>query len=251
MSARPDGRYSDRLVFLHGFTQTHHHWHRVALALGDRSGRATTLAFVDLPGHGLSTHDRTGIAPAAIAAAGLGGAGTYIGYSMGGRVALLAALARPDLVERLVLIGATAGIDDEHDRATRRASDDDRATRVEHVGVGRFLDEWLAAEMFADLPADHDGLAHRQRNTAAGLAHSLRTGGTGRQPSVWGRLHEIEVPALVLAGANDTKFVDLGERLAEGLPHADFVTIADAGHAAHVESPRATVDVIAGWLADG
>ena len=106
---------TDRLVFLHGFTQTHHHWHPIALDLAATIDPAPALAFVDLPGHGLSAHDRTTVADAGLVAA-LAGPGTYVGYSMGGRFALAAALDRPDLVERLVLIGATAGIDDDAER---------------------------------------------------------------------------------------------------------------------------------------
>ena len=40
------------------------------------------LAFVDLPGHGLSTHDTMPITEGATAVATLGGTGTYVGYSM-------------------------------------------------------------------------------------------------------------------------------------------------------------------------
>lgn len=250
MPPTADGRRTDRLVFLHGFTQTHHHWHTVALSLGDRLGGDTALAFVDLPGHGLSTDDTTAIVHAAGASAALGGRGTYVGYSMGGRVALLAALARPDLVDRLVLIGATAGLADEDERDTRRSLDRERAERVERLGVDRFVDEWLAAPMFAGLPADLELLGHRRRNSAAGLAHSLRTCGTGCQPSIWDRLGEIAAPVLVLAGAHDTKFVSIGERLAHALPSGSFVTVPNAGHAAHAEAPDATVDLVAQWLAD-
>ncbi len=248
MPARPDRRFTNRLVFLHGFTQTHHHWHAGALALAERLGTDPALTFVDLPGHGLSARDTTPIADGAAAAADLAGPGTYVGYSMGGRFALLAALARPDLVERLVLVGATAGIDDAADRAARRSLDEDRADRLERVGAEQFLDEWLAAPMFAGLPADADALEHRRRNTTAGLATSLRSAGTGSQPTVWSRLRDIDAPALVLAGEHDGKFVDIGRRLAAALPEATFVEIPDAGHAAPMESPHAAVDVISAWL---
>jgi pimeloyl-ACP methyl ester carboxylesterase len=63
---------TDRLVFLHGFTQTHHHWHACAHLLAHRLPNVPTLGFVDLPGHGLSGADRTpidlaGSVPAALA----------------------------------------------------------------------------------------------------------------------------------------------------------------------------------------
>ena len=248
MPARSDTRSVDRLVFLHGFTQTHHHWHAVAHAIAGALAARPTLAFVDLPGHGLAADDRTPIAEAGPPLAALGGRGTYVGYSMGGRFALMAAIARPDLVERLVLIGATPGIADDTERADRRSLDKQRAAQIERDGVAPFLDAWLAAPMFAGLPADPSGLAHRRRNTASGLASSLRTAGTGSQPSLWDRLGEITAPVLVLAGEHDTKFTDVGRRMAALLPDATFAPITGAGHAAHTEQPDQTVRLIADWL---
>lgn len=248
MPARSDSRSVDRLVFLHGFTQTHHHWHAVAHAIADAIAHTPTLAFVDLPGHGLAADDDTPIAAAGAPLAALAGRGTYVGYSMGGRFALMATLARPDLVERLVLIGATPGIVDDAERAERRALDEQRAAQVEHDGVAVFLDAWLAAPMFAGLPDDPRGLAHRRRNTASGLASSLRTAGTGSQPSLWSRLGEITAPVLVLAGEHDAKFTDVGRRMAALLPDATFAPVTGAGHAAHTEQPEHTTRLIADWL---
>lgn len=248
MPARSESGFADRLVFLHGFTQTHHHWHAGARRLAGALESTPALSFVDLPGHGLAAADRTPIADAGAPLAELAGRGTYIGYSMGGRFALTAAVARPDLVERLVLIGGTPGIEDDAERAERRVLDGERAAQIERDGVDRFLDTWLAAPMFAGLPDDPDGLAHRRRNTAAGLASSLRLAGTGSQPSLWGRLEEITGPVLVLAGSLDTKFTDIGRRLAEQLPDATFATIPGAGHAAHTERPDEVAETIATWL---
>ena len=236
-----------RVTFLHGFTQSHHHWHRVAHAVADRVGD-TTLVLPDLPGHGLSASDGRDIDQTAAALAAAIGSATYVGYSMGGRVALHAALLDDSPVDRLVLIGATPGIADAAERAERRRLDDERADHLEQVGVDRFLDEWLAAPLFATLPPDPDGLAHRRRNTAAGLAHSLRTAGTGFQRSRWDELGRIDVPVLVIVGELDTKFTDIGRRMTDALPDATFVSIDGAGHAAHTERPDAVAAVIADWL---
>ena len=52
------------------------------------------------------------------------------------------------------------------------------------------------------------------RNDAAGLASSLRLCGTGSQVPLWGRLSELSMPVLVLAGENDARFCSLAERIA-------------------------------------
>lgn len=240
---------TDRLVCLHGFTQTHHHWHRVAHAVAARIDGRTTLAFVDLPGHGLADEDRAGsIDDVGPRLAHLGGPGTWIGYSMGGRMALVAAVAGAPEIERLVLIGATPGIEDADQRCERVRLDVERAEWLEQIGVDAFLDEWLASPMFAGLPPDPVGLAHRRTNTIAGLAHSLRQFGTGRQTPLWDRLRGVHVPVLVLAGEHDAKFTEIGRRMAERLPRATFSTVGGAGHAAHAEQPAATATLIADWL---
>src|SRR3954447_8302421 len=94
------------LVLLHGFTQTRQSWRRTIGALG---GRYRALA-PDLPGHGLASERR----PASFAACTAyvraladGQPIALAGYSMGGRIALHAALALPGAIERLVLVGAS------------------------------------------------------------------------------------------------------------------------------------------------
>ena len=171
------------------------------------------------------------------------GRGTYVGYSMGGRVALHLALDRPDLVERLVLLGATAGIEDDAERAARRAEDEARAREIETGGVEPFLERWLAQPMFA-------GLADRgARCTDAGvLTASLRRCGTGTQAPLWHRLGRITAPVLVLAGERDAKFAALAQRLADALPDATFALVPDAGHAAHLERPDAVARLLQEWL---
>jgi 2-succinyl-6-hydroxy-2,4-cyclohexadiene-1-carboxylate synthase len=167
---------------------------------------------------------------------------------MGGRTALHVALAAGNRVERLVLIGATPGLADPAERAARREADERRADHLLDVGVDAFLDEWLSAPLFAHLPRDEAAREHRRGNTVAGLAHSLRTAGTGVQAPLWDRLSEIEIPVLVLAGELDDKFTGIGRRMADQLPDATFATVPSAGHAAHSEQPEAVAGLVADWL---
>lgn len=238
----------DRLVFLHGFTQTHHHWHECAHMIAERLGTTPTLTFVDLPGHGLSSSDRSPFELTAAELGEVGGRGTYIGYSMGGRMALAATVSGAPMIRRLVLVGATAGIDDPRQRQARVADDERRAARIEQVGVEAFVTEWLSAPMFSGLRVTASDRDHRNRNTAAGLASSLRLAGTGAQRPLWDAVAAINVPVLVLAGERDEKFCALGQRLAAAIPSSTWATIPGAGHAAHSERPAATADLIARWL---
>jgi 2-succinyl-6-hydroxy-2,4-cyclohexadiene-1-carboxylate synthase len=233
-----------RIVLVHGFTQTHVSWAPVAADLAADH----EVVSVDAPGHGGSSAIRADLTEGAALLADAGGRATYVGYSMGGRLALRLALDRPDLVECLVLIGATAGIDDARERAARRRADEELAESIERDGVHAFLERWLAQPLFADLSPTSADLAARRTNTAAGLASSLRLAGTGTMdPPWWGELASIDAPTLVLAGERDTKFTALGHRLVESIgPNARFQAVDGCGHAAHLERPDAVAELISG-----
>ena len=239
----------ERLVLAHGFTQTSRSWAEVEARVADRRPHLELVA-LDLAGHGDAAGLRHDLVQAADDLVARGGAGTHVGYSMGGRIALHAALAHPDAVRRLVLIGATAGIDDEAGRAERRRHDQELADRVVRLSIAAFVDEWLAQPLFAGLTDDTAQRDDRLRNTPAGLASSLRLCGTGTQRPLWGRLGELTCPTLVLVGERDDKFRAIGERLADAIPDARLAVVADAGHSVHLEQPDATVDELLAFLDD-
>ncbi len=237
-----------RLMLLHGFTQSGRAWGPAGDALADRY----QVVALDAPGHGRSAGVAAGLADGAdlmaATARAAGGPGAWLGYSMGGRYALHVALRHPEMVERLILVSATAGIEDRAERAARRDSDDALARRVEAEGLEPFLRWWLAQPLFATLPAEAAQLDGRLDGTAAGLAQSLRLAGTGAQDPLWSRLGELRFPVLVVAGELDSRYTSLGRRLAASIPGATFRAIPGAGHACHLERPEAFVEVVAGWL---
>ena len=237
----------DRFVLAHGFTQTARSWSTFASCLQELLPGAETIA-IDLPGHGTAPppHD-SDLWESAHRLVDAGGAATYVGYSMGGRVSLHAAIAHPERVRSLVLIGATAGIDDLDERLARRAADELLADHIEVVGIDTFIDEWLGTALFAGLTEQTALRDDRLRNTADGLAASLRATGTGTQEPLWERLGEITVPVLVLAGEHDTKFRAIGERMAGLLSASTYEVIAGAGHSVHLEQPEATAAAVADW----
>ncbi len=233
-------------MLVHGFTQTGRSWEPVAAGLAAQH----EVVLVDAPGHGRSAAVRTGLWDGAALLGEVGGRAAYVGYSMGARLALHLALADPQRVERLVLLGATAGIDDAAERAARRCADEALAARIEADGVDAFLRAWLAQPLFSGLAPEVAGLEARLANTAEGLASSLRLAGTGTvDPPLWDRLGELAMPVLVLAGEHDPKFAALGQRLADGTgTNASFVTVPGTGHAAHLERPDAFLNLVEPFL---
>jgi 2-succinyl-6-hydroxy-2,4-cyclohexadiene-1-carboxylate synthase len=227
------------ILLLHGFTQNSGCWEPFARLLAEFGHR---ILAVDLPGHGSADpiHDSAGLwRTADLVAETLNEPAHLIGYSMGGRVALHVALAHPQLVRSLTLIGATAGLETTNERETRQRADDRLADRLMEFGLSIFLDEWLAQPLFANLDRESAHVVARLTNRPEGLAASLRNCGTGSQENLWPRLTEIEAPIHVVVGERDAKFTELGTRL-EG----QLSVISEAGHTTHLEQPQGTADVI-------
>jgi 2-succinyl-6-hydroxy-2,4-cyclohexadiene-1-carboxylate synthase len=232
-----------KLLCLHGFTATGAGWDAVRRHI---DGGLYEPEAPDLRGHGTRGDDRPVTVEACVDDLRQREPYALAGYSMGGRVALHLALAQPELVRRLVLVSTTAGLQDDEERAERRAADDDLAEGIERAGLEAFARSWAAQPMFADQPPEVVAAAGRDRlrNTAGGLAASLRGMGTGAMTPVWDRLHELTMPATVVVGERDAKFRAIGERLADALPDAELVVVPGAGHAVHLEAPERLAAII-------
>lgn len=165
-----------------------------------------------------------------------------VGYSMGGRAALAAAVQAPSCFASLVLIGATAGIEGPALRQARIAADEALALRIEREGLEAFVDRWMALPLFASQQrlgpaALAAARAQRLRNSPRGLAESLRGMGAGAQPPLFAKLGTLNLPTLLVAGSEDEKFRHIAADLAARMPRAQTAILPDAGHAAHLEAP--------------
>ncbi len=245
------------LLLLHGFTGSGTTWTPHVPAF-----EGFTTVTVDLLGHGRSDAPRTAdryemercvddltslldkleIERTAV-----------LGYSMGGRVALQLALAAPDRLWALVLESTSPGIDDDGEREDRVRSDAALADEIEQDGILAFVDRWEALPLWASqerLPAAVSIELRRQRlrNRPAGLANSLRGAGAGQDASVLSRLGELQIPALLIAGALDQKYVALARDMTHTLPRARIYVVPDAGHATHLEQPEAFDQAVGEFL---
>ena len=252
-----DGR-GPALLALHGFTGSIQTWQSFSRA----AQTDFTVVAVDLPGHGASDSpqdsrlytmerhvqaladilDRLGLERVA-----------WLGYSLGGRIALSAAVALPERTTGLVLESASPGIASEEERQQRIGDDEALADWIVEVGVERFVEYWGSIPLWQSQrrlpPAIHDGLkAQRLGNNPCGLANSLRGVGTGAQPPLHDRLGEITSPALLIAGEEDGKFIGVAREMRQAIPTSRLETVAEAGHAVHLEQPEIFEGAVTGFL---
>jgi 2-succinyl-6-hydroxy-2,4-cyclohexadiene-1-carboxylate synthase len=235
------------VLFLHGFTQTGASWRGVIDALGERY---TALA-PDLRGHGSAGARRPVTVDACVDDVMADAPERFgvAGYSMGGRLALRIALAHPDRVERLVLVGTTPGIADDVERAARREADDALAAELEDgLDIETFARRWQRQPIFKGQPAAVAEAVHedRLRSEPAGLAAALRGLGQGAAEPLWPRLGELRMPVTVVAGERDGTYAKLAERMVARLPRARALIVPGAGHAVHLEAPAIVAAALTG-----
>jgi 2-succinyl-6-hydroxy-2,4-cyclohexadiene-1-carboxylate synthase len=175
-----------------------------------------------------------------------------VGYSQGGRVALYLACTEPDRLVTLTVIGAHAGLP-EPDRSARRQDELALAAKIESEGVDWFAEHWAARPLFRGLSRRPAAFlarldADRRSNDAGRLAAILRGLGAGATPPFWERLPAIRAPTLVLAGAEDARYVEFAGKLVRAIPRSRMAVIPEAGHAAHLEQPELTARLLSDHL---
>jgi 2-succinyl-6-hydroxy-2,4-cyclohexadiene-1-carboxylate synthase len=184
---------------------------------------------------------------AEIAAAGEGA--LLAGYSLGGRLALRAALRDPDRYAGVVTVGATAGIEDPAARVARAEADDRLASWMEAAPIEDIVAIWERQPLFADqaetlIDAQRAG---RLAQDPGELAQLLRTAGQGVLEPVWHELLTLRLPLLAIAGARDEGYTSAAQKIAATAPNGRVAVVADAGHAAHLQQPEEVAALIAAF----
>lgn len=150
-----------------------------------------------------------------------------VGHSLGGAVALEIALARPDMVAGLVLVSTGA----------RLPVPDHAIARIDTDFVGE------CARMVEQSWLHHEPeLIRRGTNSVISMGPEALMADylSARGHDLRGRLAAITVPALVLSGEADPLVPTwLSEELADELPHASLVVVAEAAHVPQLERPDA------------
>ena len=246
------------LLVIHGFTGDRSTMSSIAEPLSEDY----SVVCVDLPGHGetgsnlepsLFSFEET--LSALVEVTDFYGLEEFnlVGYSMGARLSIGLAAMYPDRIKSTILIGATAGISDESERAARRRSDDRLADEIMEKGIEWFVTYWMEQPIFESqkrLPSESLDAFRKQRlkNDIQGLANSLKWVGAGSQPPLWRQLNLISSPTLIMAGEEDTKFRSLAVRLNSGIPRSEIVIVPESGHACHLENPDFTLEAIKMFL---
>src|SRR3954454_15118777 len=227
------------VVFLPGFMQHADSWSPIAAAVGERYPvRLVDFATWTFEERLAEIEDAAGRDS------------VVVGYSMGGRLALHAALRC--VFAGLVVVGASAGIEDSDERRRRRSADLELAEWIERHSIEEVVARWERNPVFASQP---EALVAAQRagrldHDPAALARLLRSAGQGALHPIWDQLGSLETPVLALAGENDRTYWAAAQRIASLVPYGLALAIRGAGHAGHLENPEPVGDAILAFIAD-
>jgi 2-succinyl-6-hydroxy-2,4-cyclohexadiene-1-carboxylate synthase len=240
------------LICLHGFLGSGSDWFSFAQEL-HRLRPEIQILVPDLPGHGDSvsiplqnftarlceTLDAAQISRAALA-----------GYSLGGRLALAAAIEHSQRFPAFIGISTTAGIENPGERKSRCEADAKLALRLREESFESFLRDWWSLPIFDSpkkKPAD-EFVASRLTQNPAAMAEVLDNWSPGVLPAHWSELPAYPGSALLLAGECDAKYALLASRMAESFRSAQTQILPSCGHRLLEEAPlelaRAVVDFL-------
>jgi 3-oxoadipate enol-lactonase len=174
---------------------------------------------------------------------------SLVGLSLGGRIAIDFALAHPEQVDKLVLVGpGLSGFDwspEQGERLTRiyLAARDDSPEAATELWL---RDPYMAPAM------ENVEIAPRLRQLALDNSHVFYTNyflECPLQPPAVGRLSEINAPALVIVGERDVPDIQrIVDQLAAELPNVRKKVISGAGHIVNMEQPEAFNEILLDFL---
>jgi sigma-B regulation protein RsbQ len=253
IAGRPDGRPT--VVFVHGFGSDQTVWHPVSAAFGDcrvvlldnaGAGRSPAGAFVQHRYLGL---ERYASDLAAVLDALDARPAVLVGHSAGGMIAALVAAERPELVSRLVLIGASPRYRNTADYHGGFTEDD---VRDVYRAVAANYEEW--ADHFARTMMG----APDQPHLARSFADCLRSIPADRALTVLcsifqcdhrDALAQIACPTLIVQSRDDAAVPpEVVEYMNRTIAESQVAKVDSSGHLPHVAAPALVVAAIAEFV---
>ena len=164
---------------------------------------------------------------------------TIVGNSMGGHVGLILTLARPELVENLVLTGSSGLYERPFGDSFPRKSDKDyiRKKTEEVFYDPKVATSELVEEVFSVVNDRMKGIKTVMLARSA-IKHNMLND-----------LPKITIPVCLIWGKQDNVTPpDVAVDMHKSLPNSDLYWIDHCGHAAMMEKPTEFNDILYSWL---
>lgn len=228
------------VLLTHGYSSSSHMWEG---QVGPFSKHFQLVRW-DMRGHGRSDYpadqgaysEEATVADMAAILDAVGAKTAVIGgLSLGGYMSLAFHLKHPERTQALLIIDTGPGYKKDEPREGWNVNAIKRAEKLEAEGLPK------------GGGAETRTAPHR---SADGLAKAARGMLTQRDSRVIESLPNIDVPSLVVVGADDAPFIAASDYMAAKIPGAKKLVIPNAGHASNIDQPKAFNDGVLGFLAN-
>lgn len=175
---------------------------------------------------------------------------TLIGYSMGGRVALMLLKRAPHLFSSAIILSAHPGIEDEQLRKSRKEADQDLLSSVkDRESYLNFLTKWYSNPIWG--LQDREELKKRiikEKIYNPNYQNALSLLSVGNMPPLYDFLATTRTPILYVAGEFDQKYLEVGNRLKRENPKSEICVQEGIGHAFIYENKGSLCDSLYKFL---
>jgi pimeloyl-ACP methyl ester carboxylesterase len=172
----------------------------------------------------------------------------WAGLSMGGMVAMHAAITYSDRVSALILLDTDAGAETTFKKLKYRAM----SIGARALGVRPFFPAVLPLLFGRTTLAENEYLVDDWKSRFEAIhVPSLATavGALTRRPSIVRELGGVQCPSLVIVGEEDASLPPPKSReIADALPNASLLVIPDAGHLSALEKPDEVTEAMLRFL---
>ena len=192
----------------------------------------------DLPGFGETPLEPGEVDYVASAASFVSASAVVVGCSFGGRIALELAVTRPELVEKLVLVGAGLGSWEWSEQARAGFAEEEDAIERGDLPAAAAAQArmWLAEDASDDVRALTEEMTLRSYELQIPVDEQVTA--TWPEPPAIDRLDDVTAPTLVVVGSEDVPdILAIAELLAAGIPGARKEVVDGAGHLPGLERP--------------
>jgi 3-oxoadipate enol-lactonase len=207
------------------------------------------VAAPDLPGFGDAPLEPGTVDYVGFAASHVDRPAAVVGCSFGGRIALELAASRPELVNRLVLVGPGLGTWEWSDEAQAGFAEEEEALERGDVAAAAAQQArmWLADDASAEVRALTEAMTLRSYDQQLPMEDQVKS--TWPEVPAQTRLAEIGVPTLVVVGSEDVEDIKaMAELLVAGIADVRLETIEGAGHLPSLERPDELNRLLLGFL---
>ena len=156
---------------------------------------------------------------------------SIVGYSLGGRLAMLLDYYHPDLFDTIIVLSSHPGLNP--DEKKERILIEKKWIALLEKDIDAFLKSWYSQPLFKTLEASSI-VKRRSTINKDAIIQVMQALSITKQKSLWDHLNKIQKSCLFLYGQYDEKYKEIYKNLPPRLHQREILL---ASHAIHLENP--------------